>query len=160
MLTEAPTAAPTETTQPPSPAADSGASGSAGGPGGDGGGGGDDDATALITVVVVAAFLVLGIVLGAIVYVKMQAAAVNADSRRAGGFENPLYATTAGGEPATGAGGAGNSGYMDVPMSQNPEHAAAGESFGGFGADVATGYMDVAPVGAVTGAADDEEEDV
>lgn len=161
MVTEAPAPGPTNTpTQAPMPAPDNAAGGSTGsGAGSDGGG----NATAVVVVIAVAFIVIVGIVLGAVIYVKKVVAGGGNRASSPGSFENPLYGAAGAGD-RTGVGAGAGAGYMDVPVSRNPEYAAgAGENggvqhAGGFGQDSATGYMDVAVAAGVGGDSDDAED--
>lgn len=101
--------------------------------------------------VIIALLLVVGVIFGAMYYVKSTLAKRVPQS----GFDNPAYQSAAGAVTidVNPAGAGDKSGYMDIPYSFQNEKAAKVPP----ASAQATGYMDVAPGGFQD---DDEEEDV
>ena len=93
-----------------------------------------DDGSAIIVVVVVALLLVIGVVVGAGLYLRHQ---VGGSDRAAAGFDNPMYA---GGPSVTGAGGDGQASQPELSRDKGLYSSTAPPNAGG-----STGYMDVSP---------------
>ena len=121
--------------------------------------GGSSSTDAIIAVIVVALLLVVGIVVGAIRYVKNTSAKTGDRPARmvvpAGGFGNPVYDSAL----SEFDGAQQSSGYTDVPGGSRGATASTGYmDVAPGGVQQATGYMDVAAVDDAY--EDDAEEDV